>query len=215
MFTGIVEDVGTIAAINAGPNGGKIVWIETGFDPSTIAIGDSICVNGTCLTATKKDGQKFSIDAGPETLARTTLGKRSAGDRVNLERSLTLSARLGGHLMMGHVDGVGIVRRVEKRENAYDLTIEGPHEVLRLVAARGSIGVDGISLTVTNIENNTFGVSIIPHTWKMTALSERPAGSEVNLEADLIARYVARLMEGRSEPAEGITEAFLAKHGFV
>jgi riboflavin synthase len=213
MFTGIIEDVGTIDRVSSGAGGGREIWIRTAFDPSTIAIGDSIAVSGVCLTVTKKDGDRFSIDAGPETLSRTTIGQLTGGARVNLERALTLAQRLGGHLVQGHVDAVGTVRSVRQRENAYDLTIEAPPDVMRLVASRGSICIDGISLTVTTVEGAQFGVSIIPHTWRVTTLRDRLEGAGVNLEADLIARYVARLLEGRAESG-GITEAFLEKHGF-
>ena len=215
MFTGIVEDIGTVAKVTAGKGGGRTLQIRTGLDPSTLAIGDSICTNGVCLTATAISGDLFSVDAGPETLSRTTVGRLKAGARVNLERSVTPSTRLGGHLVMGHVDAVGRIRTLVKRENAWDFSIGAPPEILRLIIPRGSVAVDGISLTVTARDAETFGLSIIPHTWKVTTIAGLQAGDPVNLEADVIARYVQGLM-AFDTPASGggVTEAFLKKHGF-
>lgn len=218
VFTGIVEDMGTIEAVTPGSGGGRVLSIRTGLDPATIAVGDSICTNGVCLTATSVRERTFSVDVGPETLSRTTIGLLQRGMRVNLERSVTPSTRLGGHLVMGHVDAVGTVRTVTARENAWDLAIEAPPEVLKLVIPRGSVAVDGISLTVTARDAETFGLSIIPHTWKVTTMAGlKPRGS-VNLEVDVIARYVDGLL-GFAQPAnpgaEGrLTEEILKKHGW-
>ena len=141
-----------------------MLHIRTAFDPASIAIGDSICTSGVCLTATAITGDTFSVDAGPETLARTTIGRLQVGDKVNLERSVTPSTRLGGHLVMGHVDAIGRIRGLVKRENAWDFTVEAPAEVLKLVIPRGSVAVDGISLTVTARDRETFGpVDHSPH----------------------------------------------------
>jgi riboflavin synthase len=211
VFTGLIEDVGTVRAVREGPSGGRVLEIEAGFDPGRI--GDSIAIGGVCLTATAIDGRRFTIDAGPETLARTTIGALKTGTRVNLERALALGARLGGHLVQGHVDGIGKLRSVVAHDNAYDLTIDAPAELLPLIAARGAIAVDGISLTVTGVDRTGFSVMIIPHTWKATTLAERRAGSEVNLECDLFARYVARILEHRDQGG-GITKEFLEEHGF-
>ncbi len=216
MFTGIIEDVGVVRATRAGDRGGRTLTVETKLDPASIGIGDSIAVNGVCLTVTRLEGGRFSVDAGPETLARTTTGALAVGDRVNLERALTLATRLGGHLVQGHVDELGRVRAVHARENAYDLVIDAPAELMRLVAPRGAITVDGISLTVTGVDPRGFSVSVIPHTWRVTSLSTRTAGSAVNLEADLLARYVVRLLETRESGGGGkLSEAFLAEHGFL
>lgn len=215
MFTGIIEDVGTLRSARPGAHGGQVLVVETHLDPKTIALGDSIAINGVCLTVTQLDGPRFSVDAGPETLARTSTGSLTAGARVNLERALTLSTRLGGHLVQGHVDEVGRVRAVTAHENAYDLTIDAPAELLRLIAPRGAITVDGISLTVTGVDPRGFSISVIPHTWRVTTLSARAPGSAVNLEADLMARYVARLLETREAAPARLTEAFLAEHGFL
>lgn len=220
MFTGIVEDVGTIVRIFTGSGGGKTLWIRTNLDPASIQIGDSIATQGVCLTATQIDGATFSVDAGPETLGRTTIGMLRAGAKVNLERSVTAQTRLGGHLVQGHADAVGRVSSIQQRENAWDLEVEAPSEVLRLIIARGSVAVDGISLTVTGRTAQSFSISIIPHTWKVTAMAGLSVGSSVNLEVDLIARYVEGLLtsflaEGQTAPVPSkITEAFLKEHGF-
>jgi len=221
MFTGIIEDVGTLVSTRAGAAGGRVLVFGARFPVDSLALGDSVAVNGTCLTVTAREasgeGSRFSVDAGPETLERTTVGALAMGARVNLERALTLSTRLGGHLVQGHVDAVGHIARIEARENAYDLDLTAPPDLLRLVAPRGSIALDGISLTVTGTTSHGFSVSIIPHTWRVTALAERRVGSAVNLEADLLARYVARLLETRHlEPAsDGLSESFLKEHGFT
>lgn len=214
MFTGIIEDVGTIVESRTGPGGGRVLSIRTAFDPATIAIGDSIATSGVCLTVTRLAAPVFSVDVGPETLLRTTLGALSTGARVNLERSVTLATRLGGHLVQGHVDAVGRIARVSRRDNAHDVEIEAPPEVLRLAIPRGSIAIDGISLTITGRTARTFSVMIIPHTWSATALGDRSAGDGVNLEADLIARYVAGLLEGQPSASGGLTRELLERHGF-
>ena len=189
MFTGIIEVVGTVASASEGT-----LSIASSYDPASLDLGESIAVNGTCLTVTKVEGTAFFIDAGPETLARTTTGLLKPGDRVNLERALTLSTRLGGHLVQGHVDEVGRVRSVIAHDNAYDLWFDAPKPLLRLIAPRGSIAIDGISLTVTGVDADGFSVMIIPHTWANTTLKDRPVGASVNLEADMLARYVASIM---------------------
>ena len=215
MFTGIVEDVGTIARVTGGQGGGKTLWIRADLPPETIAIGDSISTSGVCLTVTQKDGVTFSVDAGPETLARTTIGELNTGAKVNLERSCTLSTRLGGHLVQGHVDAVGTIRSIVPHQNAHDFVFEAPPDVLALCVPRGSIAVDGISLTVTGRTDETFSVMIIPHTFKETSLGAAEAGTRVNLEVDMIARYVAGLLDAYRQPSKpALTEEFLKKHGF-
>ncbi len=215
MFTGIVEDIGTIARVSGGAGGGRTLWIRTMLDPASIRIGDSICTSGVCLTATQKDGSSFSIDAGPETLTRTTIGELTAGAKVNLERSCTLETRLGGHLVQGHVDAVGAVRSIVPHANAHDFVFEAPPEVLALCVPRGSIAIDGISLTITGRTRETFSVMIIPHTFRETTLGAARAGTRVNLEVDMIARYVAGLLESyRMEEKTGLSEEFLRKHGY-
>jgi riboflavin synthase len=215
VFTGIVEDVGTVARVAGGRGGGKTLWIRTDLPMDSIAIGDSISTSGVCLTVTQKDGVTFSVDAGPETLARTTIGELTAGMKVNLERSCTLQTRLGGHLVQGHVDAVGAVRSIVPHENAHDFVFEAPPEVLALTVPRGSIAIDGISLTVTGRTDETFSVMIIPHTFAKTTLGSARPGTRVNLEVDMIARYVAGLLDAyRTAAKPGLTQEFLEKHGF-
>ncbi|MBI2373256.1 MAG: riboflavin synthase [Deltaproteobacteria bacterium] len=193
MFGGIVEGTGSIARSSTGPKGGRSLVISTPFED--VEAGDSVSVNGVCLTATSVDGKLVSMDVGPETLAHTTLGSLGAGDRVNLERALAYGARIGGHLVQGHVDTVGRLRSIVARDNAIDLWVDVPPEILRFVALRGGVSVDGISLTVTGLDAHGFALSVIPHTWKVTNLSSLGVGAGVNVEVDLIARYLARLLE--------------------
>lgn len=215
VFTGIVEGIGIIQRVGAEASGGRTLVVESPFEPDAFGLGDSIATSGVCLTVTARDGRRFSVDVGPETLQRTTLGALSVGSRVNLERSVTLSTRLGGHLVQGHVDAVGRIARISRRENAWDLEIEAPEEVLALTVPRGSIAIDGTSLTVTKREGGKFGVMIIPHTYQATTIGERRVGDSVNLEADLIARYVAGLLDARGlGAAPGLTEARMLELGY-
>ena len=217
MFTGIVEEIGLVERISAGSNGGKSLTICSTFAPETIELGDSIAVNGVCLTVVKHSGGRFDVDAGPETLQRTTTGGLTAGQKVNLERAMAMGDRFGGHLVQGHVDCVGRVRRVKRRENAWDLEVEVEQELLAYVAPRGSVTVDGISLTVTGVTPTTFSLSIIPHTWDVTTLGTRKVGDPVNLEMDIIARYVDRLLSARGlgkGKTKGYTEAELRAKGY-
>ena len=197
MFTGIIQVVGKISALT--PQGGDVrLIVDTGDLPmETVRVGDSISVNGCCLTVIDRSPQGFAADASRETLSLTTLGELKPGSPVNLEMALTLATPLGGHLVSGHVDGVGLVksRREEARSVRFD--IEVPEALARYVAHKGSIAVDGVSLTVNRVEGRVFDVNIIPHTLKHTIFGGFRAGSRVNLEVDLVARYLERLMTGR------------------
>lgn len=195
MFTGIIEAVGVVRAFDAGAKGGRVLTVKSELPEASLKLGDSIACSGVCLTVTRLMGASFTVEVGPETLERTTLDGLRPGGRINLERALAVGDRLGGHIVSGHVDGVGRLLRVEPRENAYDLEIEAPGDILPLIAPRGSITVDGISLTVTQVKAGSFGVSIIPHTWQVTTLHERRVSDRVNLEADVLARHVARLLQ--------------------
>lgn len=214
MFTGIVEQVGEVTSVRPGQGGGKTLVVKHGFGP--LELGESIAHDGVCLTVTRADGDTYAIDAGPETLERTTVGELRSGAKVNLERAATLSTRLGGHLVQGHVDGVGRIVRLEARENAWDIDVAVDAELLPLIVPRGSVTVDGISLTVTGRDPETFSLSIIPHTWKVTSLAGKKVGSRVNVEVDLIARYVQGLLEGYQSSAggSGLTMEFLKANGF-
>jgi riboflavin synthase len=193
MFTGIVLAKGSISGVEK--RGGDVrLRIEAGdLDMSDIALGDSICVSGVCLTAIDPDARGFFADVSVETLSRTTLGSLAAGDAVNLEKSLRLSDRLGGHLVSGHVDALGYVVSVESDARSQRWRFEIPPHLAKYVAAKGSICIDGVSLTVNDVDANSFGVNLIPHTIAVTTFADKKIGDAVNIEVDLIARYVERL----------------------
>jgi riboflavin synthase len=218
MFTGIIQAVGSIAGIE--PRQGDLrLTISTGsLDLSDVALGDSIATNGICLTVIDLSREGFSADVSRETLSLTTLEKLQPGSPVNLEKALTLSTPLGGHLVSGHVDGVG--RVVERRDDARSIRfrIEAPQALTRYIAHKGSICVDGASLTVNGVEGVVFDLNIVPHTLKQTIMESYRVGSEVNLEVDLVARYLERLMLGEQETkssASGVTETLLKARGFI
>lgn len=197
MFTGIVQSIGTIARVE--PLGGdtRIVIDARGLDTSDVAVGDSISVSGVCLTAVTVDRAQFSADVSVETLSRTTLGTLKSGDCVNLEKSLRLADRLGGHLVSGHVDGLGRVVSVESDARSQRWTFEVSAGLSRYIAAKGSVCVDGVSLTVNDVDSNRFGVNLIPHTIGATTFQSKRVGDAVNVEVDMIARYVERLLAQR------------------
>lgn len=216
MFTGIIQAVGHIERID--PKGGDArLSIATGeLDLSDAALGDSIAVNGVCLTAIELGTAGFAADVSGETLARTTLGQKKTGDRVNLELALLPTTRLGGHLVSGHVDGVGrlVVRQPDARSQR--LHFEAPAVLAKYIAGKGSICVDGVSLTVNVVRGAQFDVNIVPHTLEKTALGGLVPGDSVNLEVDLIARYLERLLLGDEAAVEGgVTRKILARHGFI
>lgn len=190
MFTGIVTDIGKIVEHVRGD--GCDLTVESSYDPTSIPLGASIAHSGVCLTVTEHTASGWKVHASPETLNLTSLGDWQVGTRVNLERSLRLGDELGGHLVFGHVDGLGVVRTIEKQGDGYRLAFDLPPELARMVAVKGSISVDGISLTVNGVTEDSFHVTIIPHTWTHTTLCDRKPGDRVNLEVDMLARYVAR-----------------------
>ena len=202
MFTGIIQAIGRIAAIEPGEKDIRL-RIETGKLPLTgVSLGDSIATSGVCLTVTELPGDGFWADVSPETLSLTTLGGKGIGDAVNLETSLTLQTALGGHLVSGHVDGVGRVERVVEDARFWRVTIAAPENLARYIAMKGSICVDGTSLTVNQVDGASFELTIIPQTWEETVFSKYQAGSPVNLEVDVIARYLERLMQYDQSPSE-------------
>ena len=202
MFTGIIQAVGRIAQIEAGKEDIRLC-IETGKLPmSEVRLGDSIATSGVCLTVTELPGDGFWADVSPETLSLTSLGSKDVGDSVNLETSLTLQTALGGHLVSGHVDGVGQVERIVEDARFWRVTIAAPENLARYIAMKGSICVDGTSLTVNQVEGANFELTIIPQTWEETVFSEYQIGSPVNLEVDVIARYLERLMQYDQSPSE-------------
>jgi riboflavin synthase len=194
MFTGLVEEAGTVARIEERAPGRRL-WIAARAVLDDLKVGDSIAVDGCCLTAAAVEPDGFAADAVPETIARTTLGGWRVGDRVNLERAVRADTRLGGHLVQGHVDGVGTIRAVTPEGEGRRVTIELPAALARFVAEKGSLAVDGVSLTVAAIEGARCEIALIPHTLAVTGAAGWSAGRLVNLEVDLIARYVARLLE--------------------
>jgi riboflavin synthase len=196
MFTGLVEHLGRIVAVTPEPPGLRLT-IDAGPIAAGATLGESICTSGCCLSVVAIDGPRLEFQLGPETLQRTTLGSRGVGDTVNLERSLRLSDRLGGHLVTGHVDGLGqLAQRVEEHDWV-TCRFTAPQPLLLQMAGKGSIAVDGISLTVVDVDATSFGVALIPHTLKETTLGTLAVGDAVNLETDLLAKYVARLVEAR------------------
>jgi riboflavin synthase len=194
MFTGIILTTGRIMAMSEKGGDLELAVDAAGLDVTRIGIGDSICVQGVCLTATRKQGTQFFADVSRETLTKTTLGKLSVGSRVNLEPSLRAGDQLGGHMVSGHVDAVGALRGMQQDARSWRLDFEIPTGLMRFVAAKGSICVNGVSLTVNNIAARRFDVNIIPHTREVTTLGELKISDEVNIEIDVIARYLERLM---------------------
>jgi len=217
MFTGIIESVGKIESIQ-NQGGDARIWIHTGkLDMSDVQLGDSIAANGVCLTAIELKSQAYCADVSGETLSLTTLGDLKVGSAVNLEKALTPTTRLGGHLVSGHVDGVGQV--VDRRDDARSVRfiIESPAGLAKYIAMKGSITVDGVSLTVNKVDGCRFELNIVPHTLQETIMNQYQSGYRVNLEVDLIARYLERLLLGEkaAQSGSGITESFLAEHGFM
>jgi riboflavin synthase len=213
MFTGIVQSVGRIVRLE--PRGGDVrLHVDTAdLDLADVQLGDSIAVSGVCLTAVTLDARGFSADVSNETLSLTTLGQLKTGDPVNLEKALRLADRLGGHLVSGHVDGLGKVVSIVPDGRSQRWTFEVPPALARYIAAKGSVCIDGTSLTVNEVSGTRFGVNLIPHTVEHTAFHARRVGDAVNIEVDVIARYVERLIGGGQ--GAGIDVEFLKQHGFA
>ncbi|MDA1311302.1 MAG: riboflavin synthase [Proteobacteria bacterium] len=193
MFTGIITDVGTVEALEQ--RGDLRAVVKTRYDTQGISDGASIACSGACLTVVDKGADWFAVDISKETLDHTTLGAWSVGSRINLERSLRMGDELGGHMVSGHVDGVATVLSLLDEGDSRRLSIRVPGAISRFIASKGSVALDGISLTVNEVEADVFGVNIIPHTWEKTTLADAGPGSRLNVEIDMLARYVARLTE--------------------
>lgn len=223
MFTGIIEETGKVEAVAKGSNSAVITIAAVKVLEDT-KIGDSIAVNGVCLTVTSISGRKFSADVMAETLRRSSLGSLKHGSMVNLERAMAANGRFGGHIVSGHIDGVGVISSFEKEDNAVWVEIETPAKILRYIVEKGSITIDGISLTVAKLTDSSFAVSVIPHTGEETTLLNRNPGDIVNLENDIVGKYVERLMnfktddrDNKSEErtnSDSITMNFLNENGF-
>jgi riboflavin synthase len=198
MFTGLVEEKGTLKEKKTAGDG-FLLTIGASKVMSDLEIGSSISVNGCCLTVVKKDAGSFTVDTIEETLKKTNLGKLSIGDNVNLERSLKADARLGGHFVLGHVDTTGTVKEVQELSNSHFVTITFPESFKRYLIYVGSVAIDGVSMTVAQLKENSFSVGIIPHTWEETIFSSKKEGDTVNLEFDVLGKYVERIMQGKAE----------------
>jgi riboflavin synthase len=214
MFTGLVEGVGELVALTPMAEGLRLT-LKTSFPAGELTLGESVAVAGACLTVVAINPPQASFEVSPETLARTTFPLKKVGDRVNLERSLRIGDRLGGHLVTGHVDGVGVVRERRPGPAHLGLKFDMPETLCRLVIEKGSIAVEGVSLTVNSCQGNTFSVNIIPHTAQATTLDALKVGDRVNLETDIIGKYVARLLGKDAPQGEGVTSELLARHGFL
>lgn len=212
MFTGIIEDIGTVKGLERGRDSQKLK-LQSGLPFDELKAGDSLAVNGVCLTLTEISAGLLSVDLSHETLVATTLKSLKPGAKVHLERALAFGGRLGGHLVTGHVDGVGeVVSRTPRGPNL-DLEFLAPAEVIPYLIPKGSVAVDGVSLTVNDPVGQRFRVTLVPHTLEQTTLAERRPGDLVNMEADLLGKYVKHFVSGGS--SKGIDEEFLAKHGFL
>ena len=214
MFTGIVEGIGKVTEVQ---RRGDLLSLGIAIPPSLtdIAVSDSICVNGVCLTVTVCSEGSFQAEISPETLKRTTLGSLKPSVEVNLERALKISDRLGGHLVSGHVDVTGSVAEVTKGAGSLVMTIRAPQEITPYLVEKGSVTVEGVSITVSGVRGDEFSVAIIPYTAENTTLGKKKIGDVVNIEVDIIGKYVKRFLEGSNSRANGIDEAFLAEHGFT
>jgi riboflavin synthase len=221
MFTGIIEGLGTITAIRASGQGRRMT-ITSDFVLDQTGVGDSIAVNGACLTAVVVAGRRFEVDVSPETLEKTTLGLSKVAQRVNLERAMHLSDRLDGHLVSGHIDGTGVIKARQASGNASIVSIGVSESLSRYMIRKGSVAVDGISLTINEFDAAGFSVSVIPHTTLVTTIGFKQVGEAVNIETDMIGKYVERFIGGRrnqesgnGDAGSGIDMQFLAKTGFL
>ena len=217
MFTGIIEEVGVLQEFNLG-NGFGVMEIKCNTVLEETKLGDSIATNGVCLTVKEKSSDSFKAEVMGETLAKSNLGSLKAGDKLNLERALRLSDRLGGHIVSGHIDGIGKIVSIKEESDGTWFTISAPKEVLKYIIYKGSIGIDGISLTVAYVDNEVFKVSVIPHTLDNTILPYKKVNSVVNLECDLVGKYIEKLFGGKNANEEvekqDITMDFLKNSGF-
>ena len=220
MFTGIIEGFGTVKMIQPAGEGKRIGFVAD-FSLKETSVGDSIAVNGACLTAVHIDGCQFDVDVSPETVSRTTFASVRIGDRVNLERAMRLSDRIDGHLVSGHIDGVGTVKEKKTAGNAVLVTVGVAEALARYMIQKGSVAVDGISLTINDLKRDHFQISIIPHTAKLTTIIDKKIGTLVNVETDMIGKYVERFTTGKKDHDASAAEPktidmqFLAKSGFL
>lgn len=222
MFTGIVEEIGTVVSISKGVQSSKLT-LQGDVIFEDMHIGDSIAVNGVCLTVTTKTSNTFTVDVMAETLRRSSLGSLTNGSKVNMERAMAANGRFGGHIVSGHIDGTGEIESFVKEDNAVWVTVKTPAKILKYIIEKGSIAIDGISLTVAYVDSRCFKVSLIPHTASNTTLLSKKTGDIVNLENDVVGKYIDRLLHFKDDSKEeesrdktsGISMDFLMKNGFM
>ena len=214
MFTGIVEELGEVSAMARGRDS-MVLTIKAKTIMSDLKLGDSVSTNGVCLTVTEKGSDYYKADVMHETMNRSSLGKLKPGSHVNLERAMSAEGRFGGHIVSGHIDGTGSITSIKKDDNAVWYTIAAPENIMRYIIEKGSIAIDGISLTVAKVTDKDFSVSIIPHTIKETTLGEKRAGDIVNLENDLIGKYVEKLITISPKKSGNIDKEFLLRNGYI
>ena len=214
MFTGLVEGVGEVVGLTPMAEGLRLA-VKTSFPAAELSLGESVAVAGACLTVVALNPPRADFEVSPETLAATTFPLKKVGDRINLERALRIGDRLGGHLVTGHVDGMGVVREVRSGPAHIQMKFELPAALSRFVIGKGSVAVDGVSLTVNTCQGNAFTVNVIPHTARETTLAALKVGDRVNLETDIIGKYVARLLGQDGPQGDGVTAELLARHGFL
>lgn len=216
MFTGLVEEKGIVKNLHRGTKSAVLtISGQKIFDD--LAIGDSVAVNGVCLTVTEIAGQNFKVDVMNETLLRSSLGNLVSGSYVNLERAMAANGRFGGHIVSGHIDGVGVIKSIRPDDIAVRYVISADPQIMQYIVQKGSVALDGISLTVSNVWQDSFEVSVIPHTAKSTILSEKTVGSLLNIENDIIGKYIKRFLtaeDKKEQNSSGITEEFLLRNGF-
>ncbi|MCE2516808.1 MAG: riboflavin synthase [Alphaproteobacteria bacterium] len=202
MFTGIITAIGTVRSMQPKDGGGARVVIATPWDCTSIDLGASIACNGCCLTVVERDASSFSVDVSEESLAVTSLKDWREGEAVNLERALSMGDELGGHIVSGHVDGLAEILSIARDGDSYRVKFKAPDHLAPMIAPKGSVTLDGISLTVNEVDGADFGIMVIPHTWSHTTLGKKQVGDKINLEADMLARYVARIMSFQSNPQD-------------
>ena len=194
MFTGIITAIGSLTSLEHKPDGGARIKIKAPWDCEKIDLGASIACNGVCLTVVERDHDHFSVDVSEESLAVTSLKNWDEGSAINLERALAMGDELGGHIVSGHVDGLAEILSIRQDGDSYRVSLKAPDHLAPMLAPKGSVALDGISLTVNEVDGNTFGIMVIPHTWTHTTLGQNQIGDKINLEVDMLARYVARII---------------------
>ena len=214
MFTGLIEEVGTVCEVHKSGSQ-SFIRIAAKKVLEGTKVGDSIAVNGVCLTVTEHDGSVFSADVMNETLMRSSLGSLKAGSKADLERAMPADGRFGGHIVSGHIDGTGVISAIQKDGIAVRYTVSAESRLLRYIAEKGSVAIDGISLTVASVNDSSFSVSVIPHTAENTVLPLRKVGDTVNIETDVIAKYIEKLLRPAPQKNSGVTMEQLAKNGFI